>query len=102
MGSVIFTRECRQCGREKPIEEFRVSTMKGARRRECKECQKKGWAKYRKKHRLDWDHVQRRRLSQQQYADRNREARRVYARHYQREYRKKHKAFLKMLDEKSQ
>src|SRR4051812_4224885 len=91
MGSVIFTRECRQCGRVKPIEEFRVSTVKGARRRECKDCQRKGWTEYREKHRLDWEHVKRRRFSQAEYAFRNVEKRREYQRAYQKMYRQRQK-----------
>ena len=99
MDSVIFTRECRLCGREKPIEEFRVSTMKGARRRECRDCQRIGWAEFREKHRLDWEHVQKRRAAQERYRSRNVEKRREYQKVYQRMYRQKRKDFLKRLEE---
>jgi hypothetical protein len=89
--SVTFTRECRLCHREKPITEFRVSTVKGARRRECKDCQRAGWAEYREKHRLDWEHVKKRRAAQERYRSRNLEKLREYQKDYQRQYRQRQK-----------
>src|SRR6516165_5691551 len=91
-GLRITCRRCKVCGETKPIEAFRIATPKGARRYECRVCEKLMSTTIREANALNWPWIENRRKSWNRYRLRNLDKIKEYQREYHRKYRARKKA----------
>ena len=105
---VLVARQCSVCGKDKPIEEFRVKNKeKGTYRSECKECssnREKRWREENSEHIKEWREVnkERRKSVGEQWRIKNREHLKENTRkfieknpEYYKEYKKRNKEKIK-------